>query len=103
MDSAFGLGCATPAAVAQRVAGACTARARHAADGREAELLERMPRQAGALEQSVDLLAAGASERIEFQPLSVKFDDRNARPLAAMVALASVDPCIEARKCARKR
>src|SRR5690349_1636773 len=98
MDAAFGLFAVGPAAGARIVSGIGAARAGHAADGAETLSGKRMPRQVPVLEHRHNFSRRDPCQRIEFQPRTFDLHRRDAGALAALIALATVDPCAETGK-----
>src|SRR5688572_22148500 len=74
VDAAFHLAAPAPASSARVLARACRGGAGHAADGAEAEFLQRMRRQVKLTEARGDLLQAERRERIELQPRTIGLD-----------------------------
>src|ERR1700720_3699766 len=95
MDTAFGLGPATPAPVAGVLARVGAAAAWHAADRQKARRHERMRRQ---LCLRIDCLDAGTADickRVELKPDAITLNHRNFGARAALETFAPVDPGLE--------
>ena len=95
MDAALHFPSAAPSAGALVLAGLDRARAGQAADRRKALGDQRMARQAGFLDVLEHVARAPADERIDLDPLSFRFEQRQARARRALEALPAGYPRVE--------